>query len=335
MKEITKDQKRRRRTVLYVLLLTALLLLLAAATYAWFSLSHTPRVSDMHMSVSSAAGLKLAPKRDAPDDVWSEVLDFSGLVGSETELKPATWSVSRGALVTCDYGIDGRLLGDDRVTLLSDSENANRSGANAYYVKGTFFAKSDSPVSVSLGDAVEVNDGRGAAGTYVIGTPLWNQTELRHDDGGLGAETAIRIGLRITKVNPVSGDAIVDSVFYIYEPNYDSHIGSDRTDDIPTPSIDGGATLIDDAHLIRQTTSSWSEADPVESGVTVKTLGRFSSETELFSLELGEIAAIDLYVWLEGQDADCTNLIDDARIIANMHFSADYTSHGGLVNIPD
>ena len=188
---------------------------------------------------------------------------------------------------------------------------------------------------MSLGDAVEVNDGRGAAGTYVIGMPLWNQTELRHDDGGLGAETAIRIGLRITKVNPVSGDAIVDSVFYIYEPNYDSHIGSDRTDDIPTPSIDGGATLIDDAHLIRQTTSSWSEADPVESGVTVKTLGRFSSETELFSLELGEIAAIDLYVWLEGQDADCTNLIDDARIIANMHFSADYTSHGGLVNIPD
>ena len=45
---------------------------------------------------------------------------------------------------------------------------------------------------------------------------------------------------------------------------------------------------------------------PVQSTVTIKSLGRFTTPTKLFQLKGGEVAAIELYIWLEGQDADCS-----------------------------
>ena len=39
---------------------------------------------------------------------------------------------------------------------------------------------------------------------------------------------------------------------------------------------------------------------------------------------------IDLYIWLEGQDYDCTNLIRDAQILASIQFESDPTGQSGL-----
>ena len=163
---------------------------------------------------------------------------------------------------------------------------------------------------------------------------MWNSQTILHDDGGQGAETAIRLGLRIALVDPETGAAKGTSEFFIYEPNYDAHIGSRVTGDPATKSIDGTDTLIDSAHLIRQTASTWREASPVQSTVTIKSLGRFTTPTKLFQLKGGEVAAIELYIWLEGQDADCTNIIEEAQIIANLQFATDYSGQGGMTNIP-
>lgn len=332
LKELTRNQKRQQRTVLYICLLIALMTLLVAASYTWLSISRTPRVSNMDIYVSGQTGLELSSAYDAPDDKWGTVLDFKEIVGVETQLKPATWSQKEQTLKTMLYGLDGRMTGEYET--LSDEKNANRKDADGYYVKGTFYARSDSAVTVSLGEAVEVNGGENTAGTYVIGTPVWNEQTLLHDDGGQGAETAIRLGLRITKVSPDTGAAQGSGEFYIYEPNCDTHISSSASDVAETKSIDGEDTLIDTAHLIRQTASRWSEASPVLSSVTIKSLGRFTTPTRLFTLQPGEIAAIELYIWLEGQDMDCTNVIDEAQIIANLQFATDYDGQGGLVDIP-
>ena len=325
-------QKRRQRTFLYAYILLALFILLVAASYTWFSLSKTPRVSDMDVYISSQTGLELAETYEAPDDDWGEVLDFANIVGTDTQLKPASWSGEREALVTTDYGTDGRIIGDSYTTL-TDEENANRNDDYGYYVKGTFYARSDSQVTVSLGDAVEVNGGKNTSGTYVIGTPLWNTTTLLHDDGGQGAETAVRLGIRITKIDPELGKAYGDSEFYIYEPNYDVHIDPEIEGEVETENVDDQGPLTDEAHMIRQTASTWSEANPVQSDVTIKSLGKFDTTTELFELEPGEMAAIDLYIWLEGQDVDCSNLIEDAQIIANIQLTTDYSAQSGLVKI--
>lgn len=327
------DKKQKKRTIIYIYILIALLILLVTASYTWFSLSHTPRVSDMEMYVSAGTGIELAQKYDDEDEDWGQTLDFQNIVGADTELKPSTWSVNQNGLVTADYGTDGRIIGN-KFSLLSDQANANRNDIQAYYVKGTFYARTDAKVQVSLGKAIEVNEGENTAGTYVIGTPVWNSQTILHDDMGSGAETAIRIGIRITPVDSETGEENGASEFFIYEPNYDSHIDSNITGDNETASIDGSNTLIDAAHLIRQTTSSWTEAYPVQKDVTIKTLGEFTTDTDLFSLDTGEMVKIDLYIWLEGQDVDCTNMIESAQIIANVQFATDYTGQYGLEEIP-
>ena len=332
MKQLSFQQRQKRRTVIYAYVLFALLVLLVTASYTWFSLSQTPRVSSMEMYVSASVGIQLAENYDAEEEEWGQVLDFQNIIGEETVLQPASWSAKQNSFVTAYYGKDGR-TNQNRYTLLTDEQNANRNDAHAYYVKGTFYARSDTDVSVSLGEAVEVNEGVNTAGTYVIGTPVWNDQTILHDDGGLGAETAIRVGIRITPVDDFTGRALDESEFYIYEPNFDVHIDENITGEVVTESVDGGL-YEDTAYVIYQTASSWSEAYPVQKDVTVKSLGEFVGDTYLFSLDADTMVKIDLYIWLEGQDVDCTNLIDEAQIIANLQLDAEYGGQSGLVDIP-
>lgn len=325
-----KDRRRRLRTVLYVSVLIALLTLLVAATYTWFSLSQTPRVYDMAMFINSDGGLELSLNSNAPDEEWTQRLEFGDMVTEDYPLKPVTWSEKNHSFMTMRYGFDGRMAGDYQV--LSDSVNANRLDANGYYVVGTFYARTHTPCSVSLAEAVEVNGQEDGAGTYVIGEPVWDADAIRHEDGGHDADAAIRIGFRITELNPTTGEE-EGSEFFIFEPSCDKHI-SGSTVYFPTPSIDGTEALIDEDHLILQGASSWQEATPVEHGVTVKNLGKFLSNKVLFELG-GDIVKVQLYVWLEGQDADCVARVDRSRIFASLQFHVDYSGQSGLDDIEE
>lgn len=330
MRIIEKENKSRRRTVIYICILIALLPLLVAASYTWFSISRTPQVSQMDLYISSRPGLELAKSWDAPDEEWGQTLSSLEIVSESAPLRPVTWSQQRQSFLSVSYGADGRMT--DTFEELTDEANANRTDGAGYYVVETFYARTGANCDVSLAKAVEMNGGENGAGTYVIGTPVWNGETLLHDDGGQGAETAVRMGLMITKIRPESDPLYGVSEFYIYEPNCDRHIDG-STGYTATPSVDGTEQLSE--NLICQSASEWTEAYPVQRQVTVKNLGEFTTDTKLFSVMVGEIFEIKLYIWLEGQDADCTNAIESAQILANIQFSTDYVSQGGLVDIPE
>ena len=172
----------------------------------------------------------------------------------------------------------------------------------------------------------------------MIGTPVWNEKDLVHVNGGGGAQYAIRIGLRIT---PLGEDGEPDSEgarFVVYEPNatnYVNYNGEFVSEYIPTPGIDKNRdTLIPEDHLIRQTSTLWTEADPVEKDVVVYKHGTFMDDVELFDLEQDQKVKIDMYLWLEGQDVDCTNRIGDAaRIFSSIQFYVDIHNQGGMEEI--
>lgn len=328
MNGLSTEQKRRRRTILYIYILIALLALLVVASYTWLSISRTPRVSDMALFISAGKGLELAPSHDAADEDWGQLLDFADLVSETAPLRPITWSQERQSFLSIDYGFDGRMT--DRFDVLTDEANANRADDQGYYAVATFYARTDKNCSVSLAEAVEVNEGKNGAGTYVIGTPVWDNQNILHNNGGNGAETAVRLGFLISRVNTSTGEAQEGS-FYIYEPNCDKHISGDGY--VQTPSIDGTPQLSD--NLILQSASSWEEAYPVERNVTIKTLGSFTTDTKLFGINAGEIYQIKLYVWLEGQDADCINKIGEAQIAANVQFDIDYSGQSGMEEITE
>lgn len=280
----------------------------------------------MGLSVDCGTGMELAFTPDSDD--WTQHLNFTDYIDEIGILKPVTWSEDEKCFYSADFGHDGRIKGITE--RLSDSANTNSKKSNGYYLKYTCYARTGEPVKVSLTPAVVGADGTQGAGTYVIGTPLWDGENILHNNGGNGAEYSIRVGLNIVMFDSETKERKDESVFYVYEPNCDMHIdGSQGITD--TASINGTATLVPEDRLIQQTTSTWTEADPVQRGVIIRDLGDFVSDTYLFELGVDEFAKIDVYVWLEGQDTDCTNEIgDEAQIFVNLQFDAQAKTNSGL-----
>ena len=324
--------KYRGRGYLFVMLYVLLILmsLLTVASYTWFSLSRTPRVSNMYMFINSVSGLEISD--DPLAEEWKLQLDFRDMVDVTTPLRPITWSNVRQQFFAARYGADGRLMDYMTWEPLNDQRHANQDNLDGYYIKVTFYIRSGQAESVYLSPAVEVDEGIEGSGTYVIGTPVWNGQEVIHYNGGQGAENAIRIGILITPVDE-KGEPVVDkpSEFFIYEPNSNMH--NDFLGYVLTPSIDNTPTLVPEDHLILQTASTWNEAYPVERDVVIRDLGEFDTDVELFTLEAGEMKRIDLYIWLEGQDVDCTNQIHEAQILASIQFASEREIQSGMVPI--
>lgn len=280
----------------------------------------------MSLYVATDTGLSLALTPDSDD--WGQQLSYSDMIGDTFPLRPVSWSEKEQIFYAADYGIDGRIKGWEP---LSDERNANRSDNQGYYCISTFYAKTDQNVAVSLTPAVEISEGINGAGTYLIGTPLWDSSEIRHNNAGQGAENAVRIGIKVTRL--ADDNSLTENVeFYIYEPNCDTHAdGSNGY--VNTPSLDGTDTLIPEERIIKQTASYWQEAEPVQRDVQIHTFGEFVGSTDLFKLKKNEMVQIQLYIWLEGQDVDCSNKIKEAKIMANIQFKAEVEGQSGLVPI--
>lgn len=327
----TEDKKVLKKLAFLLYGLIVLLSLFTVASYTWFSLSRTPEVSDLGLYINTPVGMELAA--DPAAEEWTLQLNFFDLMQEEGVLKPVTWSENSQCFYAVSYGVDGRMSNTAKLEKLNDERHTNKKNADGHYVMATFYARTGEPIKVSLSPAVEVSEGIEGAGTYVIGTPVWNEQELLHDNGGSGAQYAIRLGFHIQKTDLEGNDLEEPPVFYVYEPNSDRHV--EKGDGyIETPSVDGTTNLVPDDRLIIQTTSSWSEAMPVQKKVVIKQMGEFQADTSLFTLEKDQLARITLYVWLEGQDIDCTNMIGHkCQIVASVQFDAEYNAHTGLETI--
>lgn len=317
----------------YIYLLIVLLSLFSVASYTWFTLSRTPQVSNMNVYITSGAGLELSA--DPGAEVWSnqldiystkELLQFQGEDKEKPSLYQTTWSDADQCFYGPLYGYDGRLMplaGLDYSKMeivswyrLDDQIHANSDSPTNYYIKATFYARSGQPTDVMLAEPMVINDqGVQGYGTYVIGDP----------NTGRGPETAVRVGMRMTYVDSEGNELSERGPMYIYEPNIDRHVDG-STDYIPTYSVhDPENQLVDEERLIKQTFSRKNEP------------GEFLTTPTLFSVKAGEIVRIELYIWLEGQDVDCSNIMADAtatqKIEANIQFTGTAETQSGMVPI--
>lgn len=320
---------KKRYIALYLYMLVVLFTLLTTASYTWFSLSRTPRVSDLYMYVNAPAGLELSMTPDAEE--WELQLDFRDMVNVTAPLRPVTWSDMEQRFYAASYGMDGRLT--DQWEPLTDQRNANKDNLDGYYVKVSFYARSEQNMKVSLSPAVEVDEGLEGSGTYLVGYPVWDREEIVHNDGGQSAQYAMRLGFRITPVDATGANVGEPSQFIVYEPNCEDTWYAGEPIYIPTPAIDGAESLVPEERLIRQTSSFWTEAYPAQREAVVYSLGEFITDPSLFTIEANGMVRIDLYVWLEGQDPHCTNEIRKAQILASVQFSAEGEGQSGLVPI--
>lgn len=348
-KQVVYVRKKIRKTpyiLFYIYLLLVLLCMCTVASYTWFTLSWSPQVHGMNVYITSNTGLELASTPDA--EVWSNQLNIYSTEElkkyADSEEKPAlrqaTWSEKNQCFYGPLYGYDGRLMDivkkdDDNRQIVSwykleDMIHANSLADSNYYIKATFYARCGQPVDVELAEPMDVdNMGTQGSGTYVIGEP----------NTGKGPETAVRVGFRITDVDQNGSPLSERGPMYIYEPNADRHVDG-STEPITTYSVDDFLyetpltengkivyrPLVENTRLIRQTFSKKGEP------------GQFLENPSLFSLDAGEIVKIELYIWLEGQDVDCSNAMSDGvtttQIEANIQFTGSTEAQSGMTKIP-
>jgi len=327
-----KNQNSPKKTVnliLYFYMVLILLILTTASTYAWFSLSANPRVSNLSFYVNAVQGMEISVD---PDEGWSQHISSEELFADKYVLRPATYSPEKQSFYGLSYRLDGKIR--DEWFPLIEQIHANSKNENNYYCVGTFYARTDTPTKVSLAPAIALNDNFEVTGTYLMGKPEWNENAIKHDNSGKGAQNAIRVAFKIIRLN---SDLIPtgEEDFIIYEPNADAH-NTQESGYIPTPSIDGTSTLVDQNKIITQSASTWRESDPVERNMLLYQMGTFDGDATLFTMKADEVVKIQIIIWLEGQDIDCTNIISDASVIANIQFNATTEGGGGMVPItPD
>jgi len=307
----------RKKVIMLGYVALVLCVLAVTASFAWMSISSTPTVTDLALSVVSDNRLEVAPDKDGKPGEWGSILDMTEQNELAAPLKPVTFKAEDNSFYEPGYGIDGRTdftnatrLTDQNGKLLTDKENV------CIYTCDFWIRSSNSYCSVGLSPAAVREDGEMGSGTFVIGEPVWNEETFRHDEAGNGSEKAVRIALRI------DGTDTEPATWIIYEP---------CAEEGKTTTGITGEKLEGNFRLIRQETSEWSEDSPILKDTVIYKPGKFIDNVDgLFSLEPGVSKHVTMYLWVEGQDSDCTTAIAGGRIFANLQFNGELNNPSGI-----
>ena len=349
--------RQNNKSVLITAAILAVLSIIAmvGATYAWLGVSRVPLISDVDVSVMVESALLLAPDEGGKPGEWDTVLDASALLSDYDSLFPVTYNPSAsGALPfsKMTYDDKGRTNSvtpveatDVNVKKTTDEKNSPAARAAAGEPTGRiiaidFWMKCEGASAVvKLREAAESADGQMAAGTYVVGAPVWNDRTVSHDNGGHGSECTIRLAFDYTEMNAEGTEVKTGGQrgFIMYEPNADIHgltanSGEKQAADgyLETQSVNGGP-LFDKSRMIIQNASQWNEQTPVLQGAVVYKAGSFVQNPALFRLDGTNVMKVRLYIWMEGMDADCiaANVAKEVSVAANLCFGADSSESQG------
>lgn len=327
---IIKRVRKSKYFAIYLYMLLIMLVMTSVASYAWFEISRAPNVKDMQMYITSAYGLELSV--DPATGEWGQQIDFwdtqelskfkEKKYGFQKPiLQQITWSEENEQFFAPVYGYDGRLVSffnnyadaERRIIgwqPLEDKSHANKATwLEGHYIKSTVYARSGQITSVTLAPTEGNMEGI-LPRTYVKGNP----------NTGRGPESAVRFGFRMTWME-LDGGELVEvadsrSQMFVYEPNCDVHADGTINQYIPTDSIDNEGVgedgtplpygedpipLVPEERLIKQ---------KFPEDLTSGEPGKFETNPVLFTLKPGEIVRIEIYFWLEGQDVDCSNIME-------------------------
>ncbi len=321
--------RERKHKLIFGSWVTALsVILLTTATYAWMSISSTLTVSNLELNVVTENAMEIALDAGGEPGEWTTLLSLGELLGSELTLLPATWSAQYGNFCKVNYGLDGRPDGlqeldtSARTAIYTpenpedptsaEAEAGGGAGGTGYLIALDLWLRTGSSgVQVYLSEPALREAENLGTGTWVVGEPVWDAGAVRHHNGGNNAEKAMRIALRTYDEEYDTGG------FVIYEPN---------VEDGEAPTVTADGTVL--RKLIRQGQTTWTEQDPVLRDSLNYQMGEFMEEdTNLFRLVGNTPRRFTLFIWLEGQDKDCTNSITAGKVLMNLQFAGTTDLH--------
>lgn len=273
---------------------------LTSVSYAWFTMGNEASVGQIDVNVQAADGLQIS----ADAATWKSVLDVASLTAvssnklgdSNTELAPVS------SVGTVTGGVQEIFYAEKQ---LDESLKGKVAVAGVDYLMFDLYVKVDSGKKLSLTKDATV--------TGLSGSDKDSELSSRVSFVDLGS-----MGIDSTYVpNKITGSfgSDVSSTAVIWEPNSTQH----------TPvALGAGATAGEKDEY--QGIASVAEPATGES-LGVATLSQSnvqttdnSSDIEVATLEAG-VNKIRVYIWLEGQDLDCTNEVSGSKFGVNLKFS--------------
>lgn len=291
IKSITKKAKKIRSIVMMSLLCV---LMLSAATYAWFTLSDTAKVSNLTMTVGDVTGLQIAIDNGTAPGIYGNELKYgegeAASYGINGTLFPATLINKTDGIKKPVYDPAGSGAVTD-VAAVETAEilkNDSDPSATGYYYETTFYLK-----SLGKNIAVQLKKGENLGNTGVqvgteTGTYVLNNIEQSSSGNG-----STHIGAKAVRIWLTDGTNSI-----IYQPNSDLIADSNTY------------TLAEDKRSVR-TTEAPTDVQSAD--------GTFSTQGNL-SLTANTDTKITMRIWIEGTDEFCGNEIKLEHIIAQLQF---------------
>lgn len=297
-KNIVKKAKKIRSMVMMSLLCV---LMLSAATYAWFTLSNTAKVSNLTMTVGDVTGLQVADWAsdsetisDTGDNAWraeTTAVEFNG------KLLPATTKDGKTFLAP-DYADNGSV--DNTTSASKYLTKGSAKNDEGYYIEYKFWMRASGvargKTKVKLDVGTDLNNGiyketnPQPKGTYSLSKDV--------NEGDVLPSSAVRIAI-IKDASAGETESIK-----VYEPNAKNDSGAD---------LENAKIIASDVRGDKKT---------VDSDVLQKVGGEFvSSSSEVLELTNNKQTLIKLYIWIEGTDPQCGNEIAAKNIISQLKFS--------------
>lgn len=286
-KKLIKKAKKIRGMVMMVLICV---LMLSAATYAWFTLSNTAKISNMTMTVGEATGLQIAEDNGAvpADGDWTGTITGKTFLG---KLLPAT--TSNGISIHAPNYNDAGAVESTTETLkkLTAASTATDEG---YWIEESFYLK-------ALGKDGETTNIKLVNGENIGDNGIWNESNsanyngtyvLSKPSGTILPGAAVRISFQV--------DGAASTT--VFEPNSDYATAATQV-----------------------ATDSRSNKSVISSTVT-ETMAGICSDTNILTLTNNTPTKIIMRMWIEGGDPQCGNEIAAKDIITQLKFITDNTT---------
>ena len=270
---------------------------LTSVSYAWFTLGNTASVESIEVNVQAADGIQISADALA----WKSVLPVADLEAVATnqmptaEINPVSSALKvvngKMEMYTGEVQSDGKTLKTSKITEAAD---------------GDFFAFD---IYVKLDSAKEFQLDLESS---VVAGATANNSEI-------AARVAfVNLGTASTAAaaKELAGDAV--SVF-VWEPNAKKHV--QVFNDIPE-----NGTAVEKYYGVKQASDALDMTDKTQfeeiaaNQIAYDADGKTTVATKLFDLEAG-YTKIRVYIWLEGQDVDCTNEISGGVFNVTLNFA--------------
>ncbi len=290
---------------------------LTGVTYAWFTSNKEVKVDTFNVSVASSTGGAIMVAEEPTDD--NGTLYFSTSAGFTPEegsyLTPASSAGPNGSNATNKVPAfyKGTVVSGTEIDTISVSQtNASEEGEYYYYSFNLYFRNDGTETAyIALDEATT---------TFKVQDPTKTEEAFIVDYSAL----ASRIAFVSTDSEKYTGDSLTNYTFdantrgKLFEPNADSHRPYASTDyeeitgeEVPTSGNWPYKAVVGQGNSVHRYNNTTALAE-----VTVDDMSDY-----IVKVEVNQVAKVTVYIWIEGQDADCLNEVAGKAIQCNLAFT--------------